>query len=152
MADAPSAEKSSEGISGSIRAKADKYKLMSKVCTLSLTGATVSIPVVIATVEQEFWARLVPSVLAAVAAFVATFIQIEKPQERWSLYRRYQRLTEAELMKYRFKVDPYLGAASDHELVKRMGQLQLDLHDEWAGLVPRSADFRVPGTEGAAKR
>jgi hypothetical protein len=106
---------------------------------------------VIGTVTPEFWAKLVPSVLAAVAAFMAAFIQIEKPQERWSLYRRYQRLAEAEALRYRFRSEPYDSEDSDRVLAIQMAQLQLDLHDEWAGLVPRSSDFKVPGA-GSAER
>ena len=133
----------------SIKAKADKYKRMTKWSTLSLTALTVAIPVVIGTIEPAFWAKIVPSGLAALAAFAAAFIQIEKPQERWSLYRRYQRLGEAEVLRFRFKSDPYAADHSDELLVKRMAQLQLDLHDEWAGLVPRSADFLAAPTSGA---
>lgn len=149
---ASAAEAECQAVTASIRKKADKYKRMSKWSTLSLTVVTVAIPVVIGTIPPGLWSKIVPSVLAALATLIAALIQIEKPQERWSLYRRYQRLAEVEALKYRFKSAPYDIDDRDQELAKQMAQLQLDLHDEWAGLVPRSADFKGPSTGAAARQ
>jgi len=86
--------------------------------------------------------KLAPSLLAAVAAVAAGLLQVERPHERWKLYRGYQRRLEVERLRYQNAVAPYDVAEPQRRssFAARVGELQLHLHDEWVGLVPVSAD------------
>lgn len=139
-----------EDITKSIKGKADKYKRMSKVLTLGIAACAASIPVVIGLpIDDEFVVRTVPSLLAALSALAAVVLQIEKPQERWNLYRRYQRILEGEQVLFRAHAGAYKSRHRETRLAARVATIQLDLHDEWSGLVPRSADASL-GNSGLA--
>lgn len=140
-------------ITRSIKAKADKNKRRARLAVAGLTGSTAAIPVLIGLGQNSwFWGRLAPSVLAAVAALVTALVQLERPHERWALYRRYHRRLEVEQLLYKFGIEPYSGEDRDSLLARRIGQLQLDLHDEWEGLLPRSQDMTAAALPTSADR
>ena len=124
----------------SITAKADKAKRRARFAVMFLTAATALIPVLILVSTQHarfVFGQLLPSVLAAAAALGAGWVQIQRPHERWNLYRRYQRVLEAERLHYRYKTGDYGDAASaDNTLIERLAQIQLDLHHESGWLEP----------------
>ena len=133
----------------SIAAKADKNKQRARVSVMFLTATTALIPLclLLSTRYYDFLlGKVVPSLLAAAAAIGAGLVQIERPHERWNLYRRYQRILEAERLSYNHSAGPYSdGVDRDKVLVERLGQLQLDLHDDWAGLIPASSEVASLG-------
>ena len=134
----------SKKIRSSLEKKATKYKWMSKAFTVWITAATASIPVVIGLpVDNDFVVRTVPGLLAATAALSAVLIQFEKPQERWNLYRRYQRVVEGQQLLFLNKSGAYSGRQSEAVFANSLAVLQLDLHDEWSGLIPRSSEVAI---------
>jgi hypothetical protein len=145
----------------SVRRKADRNERLARSTTALVIPASALIPVVIILSTQEhafLWGKLAPSLLAAVAAVSAGLLQVERPHERWKLYRGYQRRLEVERLRYQNSVAPYDLPEPDRRrtFVARVGQLQLQLHDEWVGLVPVSADvaqrdraIRPSGAEGS---
>ncbi|WP_369523977.1 DUF4231 domain-containing protein [Salinibacterium soli] len=133
--------KDCDAITSSIKKKADHYKRMSRIFTILIAGFTASIPVIVGLpIECDWITRTLPGVLAATAALAAVAVQFEKPQERWNLYRRYQRILEGERLLFTTRTGIYKSRSRDRRLARRLTELQLDLHDEWSGLVPRSAD------------
>jgi hypothetical protein len=114
-----------------------------------LTATTALIPVflLLSTRYYDFLlGKILPSALAAAAAIGAGLVQIERPHERWNLYRRYQRILEAERLSYNHRAGEYSGDVDrDKILIARLGQLQLDLHDDWAGLIPASSEVASLG-------
>jgi hypothetical protein len=139
----------------SIRGKADKNKRRARWSGTTLTAATAAIPVSIIFGEwfpnDSFWAfllgRLLPGVLAAGAAILSRWIQIEQPHQRWTLYRHWQRVFEAERLRYRHKVGRYAVDRRDDVLADFLAQGQLELDDQWASLVPRSRDVATEAPE-----
>ena len=80
-----------------MRAKADKNKARSRRCTWTLTIGTAAIPLLILLSTQllSFWlGKFAPSVIAALLFVAASYAQLERPHERWNVYRRYQRVFE----------------------------------------------------------
>ena len=129
----------------SVRRKADRNERLARASTALIILASAAIPVAIILSTHEhafFWGKLAPSLLAAVAAVAAGLLQIERPHERWKLYRGYQRRLEVERLRYENEVSPYNVDADARRahFAARIAELQLRLHDEWAGLVPISAD------------
>jgi Protein of unknown function (DUF4231) len=125
------------------RRKADKHERLAKRGTLAIIVSTASIPVVLVISTQWFafgLGKLVPAALAALGTVIAGWIQLQAPHDRWKLYRGYQRVLEAERLKYENRIDPYHGEDRDGVLVDRLTKAELAMHDEWSGLVPRSAD------------
>jgi hypothetical protein len=107
-----------------------------------MSAATAAVPVAIGLGGDSFlWGKAVPSVLSALTAVVAALVGLERPHERWNLYRRYQRRLEGEEIKHRFHVPPYQTQDRDTVLARAVAQLQLDLHDEWSGLLPTGRDL-----------
>jgi Protein of unknown function (DUF4231) len=135
----------------SIGKKADKNKRNARRATIGLAAITASIPVLIGLSSTFFWGRVLPSVLAAVAAVGTAWVHVERPHERWSLYRRYHRLVEMDRLLYVNEVSPYDGPDRDRILIETLAERQLNLHDEWAGLLPRTADVAGLGPAGTAR-
>lgn len=135
-------------ITGSIGEKAEKNKSRARTASLLLTGATALIPAFIGLGGNFFFAKVAPSGLAAFAAIVATWVQIERPHERWNLYRRYHRLFETERLKYVHHAPPYDDAYRDARLITLLAKEQMNLHDEWAGLLPSTSSVAGIGKSG----
>ena len=138
-------------VTGSIRQKADKGKWRARTSTMVAIMASATIPIFLGFLEGHLLLRLTPSVLAATIVCISAWTQIERPHERWVLYRRYQRWFEAELLRYRFQIGRYADENTrDREFAEFLAQTQIDLHDEWEGLIPRStnthetARWRIP--------
>jgi hypothetical protein len=140
-----------DAVIASIAAKADKNKRRARWSSTLLTGATASIPVALLVPPEfavrSFWyfffGRLLPGLLAAAAAVLSRWIQIEQPHQRWTLYRHWQRFFEAERSRYRQKIGRYSKDDREDVLTEVLAQGQIDLDDEWATLVPRSKQVSV---------
>jgi hypothetical protein len=145
----------------SVRRKADRNERLARSTTalIILASALIPVAIILSTKEHAFvWGKLAPSLLAAVAAVAAGLLQVERPHERWKLYRGYQRRLEVERLRYQNAVAPYDAAEPQRgrSFAARVGELQLQLHDEWVGLVPVSADvaqrdraIRPSGADGS---
>jgi uncharacterized protein DUF4231 len=131
--------------------KADKNKRRSRVATAALLLSTSAIPVAVIVADRTspFWVgKVLVAVLAAVAAVLGGWVRIERPHERWSLYRGYQRRLEAERIRHEHSVAPYTGDDRDDLFAEYVAQRQADLHDEWAGLLPTSSEISALGGPG----
>jgi hypothetical protein len=132
----------------SITSKADKNKRRARATSITLTAATAGVPVSIIFAEwfptesflAFFFGRLLPGILAAAAAIVARWVQIEQPHQRWTLYRHWQRFFEAERLRYQHAIGRYSTDDRDDLLAEVLAKGQLELDDQWASLVPRSRD------------
>lgn len=129
-------------VAESIGSKADKNKSRARALTLFTTSATAAIPVFIGLSGDSFVAgKVVPSILAAVSAIIVAIGQIERPHERWSLYRRYERLLQAASKRYVYRISPFDGDDRDEVLGAQVAQYELDLQAEWEGLIPSSSEL-----------
>jgi hypothetical protein len=127
----------------SVRAKANWNERVARSGTGLVLVLTASVSVIL--IASTHWdgfvvGKFVPAVLTAAAAVVAGYLQFERPHERWKLYRGYQRALEVERMKFENSTPPYDAADAAAKLTLRLAELQLALHDDWAGLLPRSSD------------
>ena len=144
--DAYSALEECNFVIASIGRKADKNKRNARRSAGLLTGSTALVPVCLIVAEQFaadglgafLFGRLFPGLLAAFAAVLARWIQIEQPHQRWTLYRSWQREFEAHRLRYRQRVAPYAGDDRDDLLAENLALGQLRLDNEWATLIPRS--------------
>jgi hypothetical protein len=121
--------------------KADVNEKRARIASWLLVGSTAAIPVFIVASTQTLdftFGKLIPAVLAAISAAVAGLLQFERPHERWSLYRRYQRMGEAEKSLYLQRAGQYRETERDLLFSEVLANLKLSVHDEWAGLVPAS--------------
>jgi len=133
----------------SIAKKADQNKRKARRSAAMLTASTALIPVSLLVAEalgsDGFWpfffGRLLPGFLAAFAAVLARWIQVEQPHQRWTLYRRWQRLFEAERLRYREQIGPYEGEGRDQILAAFLADGQVRLDEEWSSLIPQSRAF-----------
>lgn len=130
--------------------KADTNERRARWASWLLVGSTAAIPVFIVASTQVLdfaLGKLIPAVLAAISAAVAGLLQFERPHERWSLYRRYQRLFETERFLYVRRAGQY--SAPDHDLrfSEWLTTQRLAVHDEWAGLVPASDQVARAGSK-----
>ena len=127
---------------GSLTKKADKYKWWSRCSTILLITSSALIPLFIGVFDHWVLAKLVPSGLAALSVMMASFIQLEKPQERWKLYRRAQRRLEEEWLYYKNGVEKYENLAEDVDkmFLTSVQNILLNLHKSWEGLVPESSE------------
>jgi hypothetical protein len=138
-------------VAKSIGEKADKNKRIARRRTLALTLSTALVPVFILVPGDIFLlSKVAPSVLAAVSAVLAALNQFDRPHQRWVLYRRYERLVQAEGKRYRFAVAPYDGEDRDTQLGRAVAQLEIDLQAEWEGLIPSRNE--IPSTAAVSGR
>ncbi|MEJ1089394.1 DUF4231 domain-containing protein [Microbacterium sp. Mu-80] len=140
-------EEECAAVAVSIGKKADKNKRRARAMTVAMTVSTAAIPVLIGLSGDNYlWGKVAPSVLAALSALLVALNGLERPHERWVLYRRYQRLVQAEEKKYRFEAPPYDGDERDRQLAAKVAQLELDLQEEWEGLIPSRSDLSSAGS------
>jgi hypothetical protein len=133
--------------------KANANERRARLATILLTATTASIPVLIvaSTTTHEFLlGKLLPSVMAGVAAMIAALTQVERPHDRWALYRRTQRVWEAERFCYLHAEGAYSGPDADARFVRWMADARVATHDEWAGLLPRASDVAKLSSRDAA--
>lgn len=141
------AEAECVAVAASIGKKADRNKLRARGMTVALTASTAAIPVLIGlSGDDHWWGKVAPSGLAALSALLVALNGLERPHERWVLYRRYQRLVQAEAKKYRFEAPPYDGDKRDRRLAAKVAQLELDLQTEWEGLIPSRSELASIGS------
>jgi hypothetical protein len=127
-----------EGIRASITQKANRYKMWSRLTALSAAILPSFITISVLALQSNS-AAIVVGILSALLAAISSLLGLEKPYERWALYRKYHRLVAAECTSYRFRTGKYSRVTQPHKLlVQRVTDLELTLHDEWAGLVPNS--------------
>lgn len=138
-----------DAVSKSVGRKADGNKRNARTVTLFLAGSTAAIPVFIGLSGGSFvLGKVIPSTLAAAAALATSWVGIERPHERWNLYRKYHRTIQMEKLLYIHRVPPYHSEDRDRLLIEKLAQLQLALHDEWAGLLPRTGEVTSLGKAG----
>lgn len=121
--------------------KADANERRARWASSLLVGSTAAIPVFIVASTQVLdftFGKLIPAGLAAISAAIAGLLQFERPHERWILYRRYQRLFEAERFLYVQGAGKYSATDRDLSFAEWLANQRLAVHDEWAGLVPAS--------------
>ena len=138
-----SPETTAQQIITSLRAKADQNERRSRVCSVAVVLATTLVPVSLVLSSEWLpfaFGKALPAVLAAAAAGLSTWLRAERPHERWVLYRGYQRAVEMEVLRFENQVGQYGGADAAQRLIDTLADMQLSLHDTWAGLVPRSAE------------
>jgi len=125
----------------SITKKANKYKKWSRYTTILLATSSGFIPLFVGVFDNWIFAKLIPSGLAAVSVIVASFIQLEKPQERWKLYRRFQRRLEEEWLYYKSNSNQYGTPEGRDELfIKNIQKILINLHERWEGLIPEVSE------------
>jgi hypothetical protein len=130
------------------KAEKNKRRARSAVLFLATSSATIPLALVASTKYLSFFlGKILPAALAAVAAIVATWLEIERPHQRWTLYKRYERLFEAERLRYKHKLGEYAGEDADDRFWEVLAEGQLKLHEEWAGLIPQSSEL-APSLRG----
>jgi hypothetical protein len=134
----------------SVKAKADRNERLARLTSslIILASALIPIAIILSTKHAAFtWGKLTPSILAAVSAVAAGVLQVERPHERWKLYRGYQRVLEAERLRYENRVGVYDAAEQPRNaaFAERIAEVELRLHDDWGGLIPVSAAVAARG-------
>lgn len=137
-----------EQVTASIETKANKNKRRARRSTLTMTASSALVPVALAALPDGWPQKLIASLLAATVVIVGSWVQIERPHERWVLYRRYHRILEAEQLNFQFSNSPYDKGDKNRTLAKRVAELQLNLHDDWEGIVPSSGEARRIAGQG----
>ena len=96
-----------------IKAKADHNKNEALACFVLLITSTLLGPLFLNLGEKIpwgaiwIWDKLIPSFLSLLAAAIAAWLQLRKPQQLWAMYRTAQRRLEDEGTKWRFQLDDY---------------------------------------------
>lgn len=105
-----------------------------------MTIGTASIPVfiLVSTQAWSFWlGKFVPASIAAALFVAASYVQVERPHERWNVYRSFQRRLEAERLLFEAGAGRYGHAVTrEASLAERVAELTLQLHDEWSRVLP----------------
>jgi hypothetical protein len=119
-----------------------KWAARAASSAIILSTAAIPFCIVLSTKWLSFGlGKVLPAGLAAVAAAAAGFLLRERPYERWLVFRRYERLFENERFLYVNRVPPYHKSSDARRVFAgRIAELQLALHDEWAGILPKSSE------------
>ena len=135
----------------SVRAKANHNEWMARIGVALVLASTYAIPVFIVASTRWYpflYGKFIPALLAAVAGATAGWLQWARPNERWLLYRGYQRAAEVERLRYERCAPPYVDEQGRKQtLVQRLTALELSQHDDWAGLIPKSSDVLTKSSD-----
>jgi hypothetical protein len=114
-----------------------------------LSAATALIPILILTSTRYYpflLGKLLPSLLAAVAAVGATWVTLRRPVAAWVLFRHIEELAKVEKVTYEHRVGHYARAdTADEKFILRITELQLRLNAAWSALVPTETDVAALG-------
>jgi hypothetical protein len=86
--------------------------------------------------QEMSLSTIIVGALTIFSTALTGWIQIEKPYERWKLYRKYHRLVDTNITAYNYAINPYNGSDKDDLLVRECISLERNLHNEWEGLLP----------------
>lgn len=129
--------------------KANHNKSESLWCFKIIMFSTLSAPLLVSFGEGVLFAKLLPSILSAVAAFCTAWLQLRKPQELWSNYRNIQRQIEIQLTQCDFRVAEYQGLdenKANETLILNVSQLILQANSQWLKNVPDSLSLKIEGS------
>ena len=110
-----------------------------------VSSALVPIVLLVSTHWSHFFlGKVAPSVLAAIAAAAASWMQFERPYEGWALYRGYQRALETERVRYCYSVSPYEDQKTrDGVLIERLAEYLESFDNEWKAHIPTDAEITI---------
>lgn len=91
--------------------------------------------------ESFVFGKCVPSLLSAVVAFGAAWMQLRKPQHLWALYRGCQRRLEDNLTKYKFRIGDYNSEYAEKILAERCADIAISAHNEWLPIMPKGDNY-----------
>lgn len=131
-----------EKIRNGILAKANKNKKWATFLFGLIISATVLSPTLILVSKNEIISKYIPAILSVLAAISAYWIQVRKPNERWVLYRTYQREIEHEINSYTFQTGKYKDSnEKDKLLAESVNEKALKLHYDWIPMVPKATEL-----------
>jgi hypothetical protein len=119
--------------------EARKHQTLAWTSGLVIVVSTSSIPVLILISTQTgafVFGKLLPALLAAVAATAAGAAQIVRPHDRWRVHRRWHRWLQAERLRYLHGLNEYATRDSDRLLMKRIVSVRRRILEEWEAMVP----------------
>lgn len=103
--------------------------------------STLAVPIFISFGDGDIYGKLIPSILAAISAFLTAWLQLRKPNQLWSLYRSAQRDLENELLLYKFGSEKYSDAATKEKiLIEDFSKIYMKVNENWTSLVPTKDD------------
>lgn len=111
--------------------------------------STLSAPLLVGLGEGVFLAKVLPSILSAIAAFCSAWLQLRKPNELWSIYLNAQRQIEVQITHFDFNVAEYreLEAEKCNELLAlNVSQLVLNTNSQWVKNVPSPSNLKIEST------
>ena len=127
------------------KAKGDANKRVAQWATAAIVVSSALVPVVIlvSTEWSHFMlGKVVPSILAAISAAAAGWLQFKRPYEGWKLYRGYQHALETERLLHRHKAGRYRAeAAPTRVLVERLAEFERSMEKEWRAHLPSDSDI-----------
>jgi hypothetical protein len=118
---------------------ANRQRNLAWLASLLIIFASSLIPVsiVLSTATGDFaFGKLLPSLLAAVAAGAAGAAHIVRPYDRWRIFNRQRYLLEAERLSYMHRLGDYAFGDADRLLLNRIVEAHRAVTDEYQTLVP----------------
>jgi hypothetical protein len=128
-----------EDLIAALDREARKHQTLAWTSGLLIVLASSSIPVLILISTQTggfVFGKLLPALLAAVAAIAAGAAQIVRPHDHWRIHRRWQRWLEAERLRYLHGLNEYASSDRDRLLMKRIVSVRRRILEEWEAMMP----------------
>jgi hypothetical protein len=115
-----------------------------------LASALVPVSIVISTETGAFvFGKLLPSLLAALAALAAGSAQIVRPYDRWRLFNTQKYALEAERLSYVHRIGDYQTGDADRTLMMRVAAAVRTVTEEWrAAVVPQGTGEAIKQAGG----
>ncbi|MFI2652826.1 DUF4231 domain-containing protein [Micromonospora fulviviridis] len=123
----------------SVSAKAQRNKRRARLYSYLTAAATSTIPAIVGLADTPVWLKLTTLVIALVMIWASVSLELDRPHERWALYRRYQRLLELESTRFQHELAPYNDLDPDRRrrlLAERLCDIEETLHKDWELLMP----------------
>lgn len=118
-------------------------RLFASLADFTIIGASACIPVflLLSTQYLDFYlGKLVPAVLAALAAALALVLKVTKTREKWRLLRSEQAYLEAERFRYLHHLGIYASDDRDTQLLNRVVETSEKIAAPWFDLMPDSVE------------
>lgn len=138
-----------ENIRKEFQEKADKNKKSTDNLFRTILITTIFSPVLILfpfdmyfpeSISQLF-SKVIPAILTGITAFSTGWLNIKKPQDKWTLYRTAQREVELELTYYENSVNGYTLENREKKIIEETTRIYKDKHFAWVKIVPKLDDL-----------
>lgn len=136
-------------VKNEVKNKANKNKTKTILLFFIILFTTIFTPLLILVPYDDylsgftlvFVSKILPALLTSIGGISSGWLQLRKPQEKWIIYRTYQREIEKSIIDFTHNINGYTDDNKEKKIVETVSEKHKDLHSEWVKKAPKLEDI-----------